>query len=58
MNGNGGLATRLIPSLLTKEKADLHMDITGNKKGRYVRLFLQASKGPLSLRAVQVFGRK
>ena len=58
MNGNGGLATRLIPSLLTTEKADLHMDITGNKKGRYVRLFLQSGKEPLCLRAVQVFGRK
>lgn len=57
MNGNGGLATRLIPSLLTKGKADLHMDITGNKKGRYVRLFLKDSKEPLSLEGkLRVFG--
>lgn len=43
-------------SLTSKE--NLHMDITCDKKGRYVRLFLKGSQEPLSLAEVQVFGRE
>lgn len=44
--------------MTSKEEARRHLDITGNAKGRYVRVFLQNSRNPLSLAEVQVFGRK